>query len=281
MTATTERTFTQKLRSRLQLIERPLRRGVRLLGGLYFTHVAKTYKVAGLELHVPFALTDLEFRGRFITGEYETEERRHLRTYLRPDATVLELGACLGVVSCLTNRLLDRPERHVVVEANPTLIPWIERNRDHNDCRFEIEQCLVTDRPAADFYLHELIVGGSATRATGKKISVPGKTIDRLEREHGLAFDTLVMDIEGGEYHLLRDYRDRLRRFRQIFMEIHPFSGILTAAQATECETALRAAGFALRLQDGYFQYWERTPGPPQTSPEPGGEASTTRTSAT
>lgn len=261
MTTATTRTFGQKLRSRLHLIQTLSHRKVRQLGGLYFTHVAKTYKVAGLEFHVPLELTDLEFRGRFVTGEYEAEERRQLKAHLRADATVLELGACLGVVSCLTNRLLDRPERHVVVEANPTLIPWIERNRAQNDGCFHVEHCLITDQDQADFYLHHLIVGGSATRATARKITVPGKTIQQLEATYGLTFDTLIMDIEGGEYRLLYDYRTELRRFRQIFLEIHPFCNILTEEQAAECEALLRTAGFTLRLQDGFFQYWERMPG--------------------
>jgi predicted O-methyltransferase YrrM len=48
---------------------------------------------------------------------------------LRPEERVLELGGCLGVVSCSINTLLRDPSRHVVVEANPKLLAYLYENR--------------------------------------------------------------------------------------------------------------------------------------------------------
>src|SRR5262245_30697328 len=106
-----------------------------LLSGIWATYVKKDYELDGLSFVIPQEMTDFKFRGRFVRGSYEKEERRHLKKYIDADATVLELGACLGVVSCLTNVLLTDPRKHVVVEANPLLISWIERNRELNKCK--------------------------------------------------------------------------------------------------------------------------------------------------
>jgi len=243
--------FSQQLK---RLITRPILFGA----GLYFTYVQRTYKVGELEFHVPKDLTDLPFRGYFTIDRYEKEERKYLAQYLHKDAKVLELGACLGVVSGITNSLLDNPEHHVVVEANPALIPWIEKNRDHNGASYKIEHCIISDEPEITFYIDDIIVLGSTKRSQGKPVNIPGKRIGELEAAHGFQFDTLVMDIEGGELDFFETNQHLLSQFRQIFMEVHPFGGMLTEEEVARCERILRRAGMSLTVRDGIFQIWEK-----------------------
>lgn len=239
-------------------LRRLITRPVLYLAGLYFTFIQRTYKVGKLEFFVPRDLTDVPFRGYFPIGRYEKEERKYLVDYLNRDAKVLELGACLGVVSGLTNSLLKNPEHHVVVEANPALIPWIEKNRDHNQGQYKVEHCIITDEPFVTFYLDDIIVLGSTKRSQGKPVQIPGKRIETLEAEHGFQFDTLVMDIEGGELDFFESNKDRLSQFRQVFMEVHPFGGMLTQAEVDRCEELLTQAGLKLSVRDGIFQIWEK-----------------------
>ena len=42
------------------------------------------------------------------------------------DLNILEIGGCLGVVSVISNDVLKHKENHVVIEANPELIPILE-----------------------------------------------------------------------------------------------------------------------------------------------------------
>jgi FkbM family methyltransferase len=172
------------------------------------------YKTEGVELLIPSEVTDIKFRGQFPINFYEKQERRYLKQYLNPEATVLELGACLGVVSCVTNKLLTHPERHVVVEANPNLIQFIERNREHNGSGFQIEHCMVSDQKSNPFFIGRTILMSSNRRASSTQIEVPGKSIKALEQTHDLQFDTLVMDIEGGEREAILGARYTIRRFR-------------------------------------------------------------------
>jgi hypothetical protein len=89
-----------------------------------------------------FALDDPavneELRYLLLSGKHEGPERRLARRYVDPALPVVELGAAMGVVSCIINRRLADPARHVVVEANPGMIPLLTRNRDRNGCRFRI-----------------------------------------------------------------------------------------------------------------------------------------------
>lgn len=228
------------------------------VGGIYFSLFTKTYKHAGVVLHIPFDLTTFKFRGRFALNLYEAEEARYLKKHLSPKAHVLELGACLGYVSCLVNNILEKKEMQVSLEANPNLIPWIAKNRDANNCKFKVEHSIVSNQKSNTFYIHRLIVGGSTKRETPKQTEVNGLTIEELEQKHNIKFDTLVMDIEGGELSLLRNFKERISGFKQIFFEIHPFAGILTQEEAQECEDILTALGFKLIVRDGHFQIWEK-----------------------
>lgn len=242
----------------LHTAKKTITRPVLTMAGLYFTLFQRTFKTNGLEFHIPYDMTDLYFRGWFTINRYEAEERRYLKQYLRPNATVLELGACLGVVSCITNKLLNHPARHVVVEANPNLISWIEKNRDYNDCAFEVEHLIVSDAESVTFFIHDEIVLGSTKSTKGQQVAVQGITLSELEAKHNLMFDTLIMDIEGGELDFLQSNRDKLGQFRQVFLEVHPFGGMLTEEEVATCEALMQEAGLSLTKRDGIFQIWEK-----------------------
>jgi len=232
---------------------------IRLLwGGIYFSLFTKTYKNSGVVLHIPFHLTDFKFRGRFALDLYEVEEARYLTKYLSPYAKVLELGSCLGYVSCIVNNILIYKDQHVALEANPNLIPWIAKNREANNAHFHLENSVVSTEKSNTFYIHKLIVGGSTKRKTPKKMEIEGLTIDALKTKYNIDFDTLVMDIEGGELSLLRDFKEQIASFKHIFFEIHPFAGILTHEEAQECEDILTALGFQQIIKDGHYQMWEK-----------------------
>lgn len=160
-----------------------------------------------------------------LTGRYEQSERTAARQYIRPEWPVVELGACIGGVACMTNKLLRNPSAHVVVEANPRVIPLLESNRRDNHCSFKIvnaalayETDTVTFSPWFDFWgnsiHHEL--------ATGQPVTVPTVRLRRiLDEEHFNSY-ALLCDIEGQEYELVMHEPDALRAAKIVIMEIHP-----------------------------------------------------------
>ncbi len=176
-----------------------------------------------------------------------------MKQFLPKNATVLELGACLGVVSCITNRLLEHPERQVVVEANPNVIPIIEENKARNQCKFNIEHCIVSSQPVNTFFIGKNILTSSNLRKSAEQITVTGKTVAQLEQQYGLTFDVLIMDIEGGELGFLREKRGKLEQFNVVFMEIHPHPEILSAEDVAECLAIMEAAGLQKVVDEANF----------------------------
>lgn len=56
----------------------------------------------------------------------------------------------------------------------------------------------------------------------------------------------------------LRNFKNDIAKFGQIFIELHPFANILTEEEAQECEVILSSLDFEIIARDGNFQIWKK-----------------------
>lgn len=224
--------------------------------GLLFDVFDHEYQTDGLEFEVPRQHTRLRDRARFRTGTHESHERRLIKLFLPADACLLELGACLGVVSCVANRILIEPARHVAVEPNAELIPVLTRNRDRNASKFHIDQALVSRISDGTFYVSDCPTTSSADKKIGPAVRVPVTTVEQLEARHHVCFDALLMDIQGGEHAFIAENPDLLRRCRCVILEQHPH--IIGPAAADAVRAQLRAFGLRLAAASSLVEAWQR-----------------------
>ena len=171
-------------------------------------------------------LTDEWMGGRMKENKYEVEELYLLNCI--PDInklSVLELGGCLGVISVVLNKKLNNPEKHVVIEANPKLLKYLEHNKKINNCSFSIKNALITsNKDNNTFYSYDKLVAGSAHRLDNKESNktkhiVDTFTLDELKSQVNHDFDLLVMDIEGGELDFLLEFD--VSDFKYVLVELH------------------------------------------------------------
>ena len=205
---------------------------------------------------IPRHLTTRSYRSCFLDNEYEADERALIKRFVRPEDQVLECGACLGIVSCVTNSLLRDKTRHVVVEGNPKVIPSLYRNRALNQAGFLIEHCAVSNRSEETFYLHpQYIVGGTSQRPTDEPVRLPGRSWRELDARYG-PFDTLIMDVEGSELDLFKPSQDLLARYRLVIVELHPWA--IGEAAVQQCRDLMSAAGLRHVGTAGLTEAWQR-----------------------
>lgn len=185
-------------------------------------------------------------KARFVLGAYERPEIDSIHRELDRSIPVVELGACLGVVSCVTNSLLADPQKHVVVEANPRLVPVIERNRALNDGRFElINAALAYHQESVTFYVGKLVTASALRGRKGEPITVPAITLSQILHDRQFERANLIVDIEGAEYDLVTNELETLSRHAaRIFMEVH--ENVLGARKLAEVFTQLARGGFEL-----------------------------------
>jgi FkbM family methyltransferase len=157
------------------------------------------------------------------TGLYEATETRLLPSLVRPEDSVLEIGAGLGFVAALV-MLQCRPRAYCAVEADARLIPLIHRTLALNGISAGVDvQCAVLTedesklrRGSVPFYVakdfwHSHVVESE----TGHNVRTA--SLNHLLRSRGVT--TLIVDIEGGEATLF-DGAD-LSSVQRILVEMH------------------------------------------------------------
>lgn len=202
------------------------------LAGKYVEWTGNRVKYEGLMFDVSDPSISTTIKGRFLFGAYERPEAISLKRYLDREMPVIEVGACLGVVSCFTNSLLRDPRRHVVVEANPHLMPVIERNRRMNNCSFQaLHRALAYDAEEVEFFIDEWVISSALqtdrsdvqkARRMMERVLVPATTVARTADEAGFDRVSVIVDIEGAEVEMVdREIDFMKRRVHQLFLETH------------------------------------------------------------
>jgi len=224
------------------------------LMGLAFDATGGRFKADGCSFIIPRNITSLEFRACFLIHSYEKDERKLVQKYILPEDKVLELGACLGIVSCITNKLLHIPSRHVVVEANPYCIPAIYRNRHRNGAAFLVENCAISNQCEVEFFINPRYVTGSAIGNYSKmSVRLPGRSLNALSARYG-PFSTLIMDIEGSELEVLESSTETLQNLRLIIIELH--ENIIDIEGINRCRAILQQSGFNMVERSYISEAW-------------------------
>jgi FkbM family methyltransferase len=216
-----------------------------------------TFEIDGCNFAVPRDMTTIGWRGACCReGGYEADERGLIKQFLLPDDRVVELGACLGVVACTTNKLLKNRAQHLVVEANPFLIPWLTKNRQSNKAGFIIEHCAAGVPSEVTFNVNpSLIMDGSIQQKNSVQIRLPSRSLKELDDRYG-PFNTLIMDVEGAEGDVLQEAQDLLSNYRLAIIEFHDW--IAGESKIAMCRQILEKSGLRLVGKSGFTEVWQR-----------------------
>jgi FkbM family methyltransferase len=181
-------------------------------------------RIGGLKFSVDSPGIDTADKSTLYFGLYEIDERALVERWLPKNLPVVEFGGGLGVVSCVANRLLERPDHHVVVEANPYLLNLLTTNRNLNGCCFQIlNRVLTYGVEMAEFSLDSNFVGSRVGGSSSSMVSVPTTSLRGILNEAGFEQCSVVCDIEGAETQLVEHEIDVIRRRAPfLLIELHP-----------------------------------------------------------
>jgi FkbM family methyltransferase len=154
-------------------------------------------------------------------GFYESSEIRYVKKYLRTDLPIIELGTSLGVISTYC-RVVNN-NKLICVEANPTLIPAIEKNFQLN----KIQDYTIIN--AAIGYSNKMFFERGADNVSGRlsaefnerSIEVKMISLSAVLNDYNVGDYILICDIEGGEAQILQHDPASLKNCKQIIIETH------------------------------------------------------------
>jgi len=213
--------------------------------GLVFKLMRQRFHLERMVFEVPLSGQTHSSLATYWFSDYEAPERELSKRYIKPNDRVCELGGCLGIVSMVIQRQLAQPHSHLVVEANPALLPLIERNRALNGGQFTLHHAAVGNGQPLTLDISSGLLSNSTknTETATQTVTVAGCTLDALNEAHG-GFDVLVMDIEGAEREVILGESQSWRGARLIIAEWHP--SLIGGAVVEQIRTALTSAGFRL-----------------------------------
>ena len=187
---------------------------------------------------------------------YELSERKLIKKYVSIDDKILELGANVGVISCISNSLIKLKTNHVVVEPNPKLLKYLTNNKKINSSGYKIENKIISENSKViDFYIEPENSHGSSIinreDRTTNKIQIECITLEALKKKYRINFNVLIMDIEGGEFNFIIE--NSLCEFKKLIIEFHP--DILSKSQYNQCYKIL-SKNFALAERIETTEMW-------------------------
>ena len=226
--------------------------------GLVFTLTSRFYWVGSLKFAYPKKLIPVSQRAAFLFRLYEASELEQVCQFIKKEDHILELGACLGVVSCATAQLLAPAQRHVVVEANPFVLPYLHKNKTRNGFGFLVLNCLIGAGPTGKLLLEENIHTSRRQEHGNAGLLLPSFSTAELNHRFG-PFSGLIMDIEGAELDILERETEFLRELRVIIVEFHPH--IAGEAACERAKVRLDQLGFERKTPPGNVETWVKTAG--------------------
>lgn len=229
-----------------------------LLIGMILKIRGKPITSGNLIVTYPKENTSFLFIASLFFGKSEEDEKKSIDKYLNSNAVVLELGGCLGIISCYINEKLLNKKNHVVLEANPKLIRYLTTNRDLNNYSFQIHNKVISSEESVEFYIAKSIHSSLIKNKTLEKHLVEGTTIKKLQQECNLIFDTLIMDIEGAELELILNTNFNELKINTLIFELHDFNGTLSDKEVDRIKTKLEDQGFVFREKIDTSLIWKK-----------------------
>jgi FkbM family methyltransferase len=141
-------------------------------------------------------------------------------------------------------------QKHVVLEASPQFATVIKENATRNRCDLTIvNAALAYGCDHVKFWVNDERPYSSALTQVhegGSEITVPATTLDALFKQFGTTKCSLVCDIEGQEYQMVKNELPLIaERVSCIIMETHP--RLIGEEKTKEMIAALASAGFQTR----------------------------------
>ena len=159
---------------------------------------------------------DLRREIRFWRGEHEPILQGALREVVVPGTVVYDIGAHVGSIALGVARLVG-PSGHVVAfEADPRNAETLRENRDRNHLTstlrivpsavWSYSSNSISFRSGGEKRAHGGVEmdGQRPVLGSGQLIDVPAVTLDDFVANGGPAPQLIKIDVEGGEYEVLR-----------------------------------------------------------------------------
>ncbi|MGK7904555.1 MAG: FkbM family methyltransferase [Hormoscilla sp.] len=204
-------------------------------------------KIAGIKIPISDRISGSPLKYLYM-GSYENHELKLVKSQLQKDDIVMELGTGLGLISSYCAKKIGS-DRVFTYEANPALEPDIRHAYTLNKVDPTLEICLLGEQPGEQtFYVGNEFWSSSIIKrdADFQGIKVPVKSFNQEVQKINPTF--IIIDIEGGEYGLLKSAD--FHNVRKLIIELH--ERVIGKEKIKFVKSKLKAAGFQVVKKISY-----------------------------
>ena len=202
-----------------------------------------------------------------LEGSMQDEYHEQLMAvkYIKPGATVLEIGGNIGRNSLIIASLLDDSSRLLTLECDARSAMVLREHRDINHLNFAVENAALSTRPLCQ--RHWTTIPYDGDNLPPGHAPVPTISWEGLRKKYSsLHFDTLVADCEGALLPILQDSPEVLQGINTVIVENDyvrkEFKGQVDALFTAAGLQVVYTAGFqgvpCEELASEFYQVWQR-----------------------
>jgi FkbM family methyltransferase len=174
------------------------------------------------------------------TRAMEYQEQVLAHKFVPEDATVLELGARYGTVTCAISNKQKHSGKLVCVEPDERVWEALEANIIRNGAKAHIIKGFLSQKPISLTNLDNWYGGYGATFVDDTSSRSLSVSLSEVESRYGLRFDTLVADCEGFLERFFDENTELFDRLRVIIYE----ADYPDKCNYTRLETEFQRRGF-------------------------------------
>lgn len=201
----------------------------------------------GFDLYLPPDIVGGRVLKAILDGQYEAAERSALLDDLHSTDRVLELGTGIGLIAMTATR--HCPGLPIVtIEANPELAEVVRENFRRNSCTADfVTAAAGLNNGEVKFFLAREFWASAEQPTNDGDRSVFARMIDIRDVMRKFRPTILIIDIEGGEVHLIPNLD--LNGLRRIVVEMHPKT--TSTEEISGVFRYILDAGFDIALHQG------------------------------
>lgn len=209
-------------------------------------HVLKT--LHGVKLLIDPTIDQGVELSLYQTGTYEKGTIQLLNQFLKPGSVFLDVGANIGLMSCVAGKRVGETGKVIAVEANPKTVEILQYNIEINDLRnVEVLPVGVSDEVGKALIYENWNVnrgGASLISQSGEPgIEIRVETLDHLY-EPEAPLDLVKIDVEGKEPEVIAGGLAWFRKQLPVFIvEVSEARGNHSGATPQQTVDAIRQLG--------------------------------------
>lgn len=221
-----------------------------------------TVSINGVTLDMSSNILTEDTKRRIWLGKYEQEETELIKEHLHPNLPVIDIGAGIGYTTALIDMHTNESTTVIGLEANPNLLPMLQRTKELNNSDFIAEnKAYDSHRDSVDISIaadHRASSTYKDQKTEQSVVNVPAESVEGLIKSYDFTEPLqLVVDIEGGEHNLIQNEAEILASAcRKLIIEFHSFTELPEAQYVS----ALTKAGFTHVTSCGTTHLFESDP---------------------